>query len=73
MEIQDRTNGERLRRLRGERSLEEVAKACNIRPSTLSQYERDLRNPRDNIKMRLANYYGKSVKYLFYTVNTHDM
>ena len=67
-----RTNGERLRRLRGKRSLAEVANACSISIPALHAYENNTRTPRDEIKVRLSRYYGKSVKYLFFDVNTHE-
>ena len=62
----DKTTGDRLRRLRGKRSAEEVAKACGISTSTLYNYENNSRTPRDDVKKRIASYYGKSVKFLFY-------
>ena len=62
----DKTTGERLRRMRGKRRAEEVARACGISASTLYNYENNTRTPRDDVKKRIASYYGKSVKFLFY-------
>ena len=60
---------EKLVKLRGNRSQEEVANAVNISPSALSMYENGSRIPRDEIKVRLANYYKKTVQYIFFDKN----
>ena len=57
----------RLVELRGNRSREDVAKIVNISCSALSMYEQGNRIPRDEIKVRLADYYGTSVQELFFT------
>lgn len=57
---------ERLVRLRGTKSQEEVAKATGISSSALSMYENGERVPRDEIKIRLAEYYGTSVEKIFF-------
>lgn len=59
----------RLVELRGNRSQEEVAKAVNISTSALSMYENGSRIPRDEIKIRLATFYGKSVQFIFFNKN----
>lgn len=64
------TTGERLRRLRGNRTLAEVSSACGIATSTLAMYEQGLRIPRDRTKVRLAEYYGRSVAYIFFNAGT---
>lgn len=53
-------------KLRGARTQEEVARAVKISASALSMYEKGERIPRDEIKIRLANYYGKSVEAIFF-------
>jgi transcriptional regulator with XRE-family HTH domain len=60
--------GERLRRLRVERNKkpEEVAVACDNSASAISMYETGKRIPRDDVKMKLADYYGLSVGDIFY-------
>ena len=58
--------GKRLTELRGNRSQAEVSKAVKIQPSTLSMYESGSRIPRDEIKERLAKYYGVDVQALFF-------
>ncbi len=65
MEI-DQTIAERLVAARGERTRQEVASAVGISLSALSMYENGQRVPRDEIKVALANYYGKTVQELFY-------
>lgn len=57
---------ERLVKLRGTKSQEEVARATGVSPSALSMYENGERVPRDEIKIRLAEYYGTSVEEIFF-------
>ena len=63
--------GERLRELRGEKSVAETAKALDISPSTWSMYENGERIPRDNIKLRIANYFRKPIHLIFFAEGTH--
>lgn len=58
--------GNRLVELRGKRSQEQVAAAVDISVSALSMYEQGNRVPRDDIKIKLANYFGVSVQSLFF-------
>lgn len=58
--------GKKLIDLRGEKSQSEVAEAVGITQAALSMYERGERVPRDNVKIKLANYYGVSVTALFF-------
>lgn len=51
--------------LRGERSQDEVSKALGISVSALSMYEQGNRIPRDEVKIRMANYYGITIEDLF--------
>lgn len=60
------TMGEILRELRGDKSQSEVAKAVNISDSALSAYEANERTPRDEVKVRIARYYGKTVQEIFF-------
>ena len=57
----------RLKDLRGNRSKEDVASAVGISYSALSMYEQGKRIPRDDIKLKLAQYYGSSVEDIFFT------
>ncbi len=61
--------GSKLRELRGKRSREEVAGAVNISVSAIAMYENEERSPRDEIKLRLAEYFGESVQDIFFTQN----
>lgn len=58
---------ERLTQLRGEKSREEVANAIGVSVSAISMYENGERIPRDDIKIKLANYYGESVQSIFFS------
>lgn len=59
--------GKRLVRLRAKRSQAEVCKAVGITQQALSAYETGLRMPRDGIKIKLANYYNRTVQYIFFS------
>lgn len=63
--------GIRLKKLRGERTQEEVALANDISISALAMYESGKRVPRDEVKIRLANYYKVSINFLFFGQNSH--
>lgn len=58
--------GKRLAELRGSRTQAEVALALGISVSALSMYENGERIPRDNIKIRIANYYKKPIHKIFF-------
>ena len=56
-----------LRALRGEKRREEVAVACKVSANAISMYETGARIPADDIKIKLAEYYGKTVQDIFYS------
>ena len=58
------TIGERLRKARGDTPREVVAKEVGVSVSALSMYEIDQRVPRDQIKIKLADYYKTTVQDL---------
>ncbi|GIQ69294.1 helix-turn-helix transcriptional regulator [Xylanibacillus composti] len=58
--------GRKLIQLRGRLSREEVAYALKISVSALQMYENGRRVPRDDIKVKLADFYGVTVQSLFY-------
>jgi transcriptional regulator with XRE-family HTH domain len=58
--------GEKLVKLRGKKSPEEVAKAIGVSLSSYIKYERGERNPSDAVKRRIADYYGRTVGYIFF-------
>lgn len=64
--------GRRLFKLRGDRSLRTVASAVKISRSALAMYERGSRVPRDEIKVRLADYYGQTVQSIFFDGIKHE-
>jgi len=65
--------GRKLRSLRkGKRkTVAEVAADCGISQSALTMYENGERVPRDEIKMRIADYYKRTVQTIFFASNTH--
>lgn len=63
---------EKLVKLRGDKSRETVAKACGISTSALAMYEQGERIPRDDIKIKLAKYYKRSVNFIFFDFNEHE-
>lgn len=69
--IQKETTGMILRKLRGDRTQEEIAAILGITKSSWAMYERDERVPRDEVKIRIANFFCKTVQELFYTPIEH--
>lgn len=58
--------GKKLRKLRGKRTLNEVAKKIGVSTSAMAMYERGERIPRDEIKVSIANFYDVSITDLFF-------
>lgn len=58
--------GEVLKELRGNRTQSSIAKAIGITKSSWAMYERNERMPRDEVKIRIANFFGKSVQEIFF-------
>jgi putative transcriptional regulator len=58
--------GLKLQELRGEKPRKEVAEDLGIGLSTLRMYENGERNPRDEIKFKIAQYYNVSVADIFF-------
>lgn len=60
--------GKRLKKLRLDRmeTLATVAQAVEITVQALSLYEKGLRIPRDEIKLKLANYFNTTVDAIFF-------
>lgn len=59
--------GDKLKRLRGADSLEKIAKDLNLTKQAIFNYENNIRVPRDEIKVRIAEYYNVSVQELFFS------
>lgn len=63
--------GEILRELRGNKSQQKIADELGITKSSLAMYERNERVPRDEVKVRIARYFGKSVQDIFFGSYEH--
>lgn len=57
---------ERLTKLRGNRTQVEVARAIGVSQAAYSMYESGERIPRDEVKLRIAKYYKRSVNTIFF-------
>ena len=63
--------GQKLKALRGAKTQRAVAMELGITKSALAMYERDERVPRDEVKIKIANYYNEPVGSLFYNEREH--
>lgn len=63
--------GEKLRELRGEKSQSEIANEIGVTKSSWAMYERNERVPRDEVKIRIANFFNKSVQEIFFGYREH--
>lgn len=61
--------GKKLRLLRGSNSAKKVADELGISESALLMYERGERNPRDDIKVKIAGFYHVGIGDIFYPDN----
>lgn len=61
--------GMKLKALRNgkKKTQQEAADDLKITKSALAMYEKDNRVPRDEVKIRIAAYYGESVESLFFS------
>ncbi|MBP1925855.1 DNA-binding XRE family transcriptional regulator [Sedimentibacter acidaminivorans] len=60
----------KLKELRGDKTQEEIAKDLGISIKALAAYENAERVPRDEIKLKIANYYNTSIQSIFSASNT---
>lgn len=58
--------GEKLKALRGEKSQDEIARDVGVSKSSWAMYERNERVPRDEVKIRIAEYFQKTVQEIFF-------
>lgn len=58
--------GKRLRELRGTRSKEEIAYRMGISVPSVCLYESGKRMPKDDVKVKLADFYGMTVQEIFF-------
>ena len=61
-----------LKNLRGNLSQKEVAEAIGITKSAWAMYERDERMPRDEVKIRIANFFDTPVQEIFFREYTEQ-
>ena len=66
-QINPKAIGLYLKQLRGDKTQQEVANSIGVTTMAISQYESGERVPRDEIKIRLANYYDRTVEQLFFS------
>lgn len=59
--------GQKLSELRADKTQKEVAEAIGIKQSTYSMYESGERIPSDEVKVKIAKYYKKTVQFIFYS------
>lgn len=60
-----------LRDLRADKTQEQIANSLGITKSSWAMYERGERNPRDEIKIKIASFFGKSVQDIFFANIEH--
>jgi len=60
-----------LREKRGE-TMEELSNAINVSPSAIAMYESGRRIPRDEIKIKIAEHFSRTVESIFYQKKQHD-
>lgn len=65
------TTGSKLKELRGSRSAQDVANELGISRAALSNYELDKRRPRDDMKVKIAEFYGVDMLDLFFNHESH--
>ncbi len=58
--------GKRLIALRGNRTQAEVAEAVGASVSAVAMYERGERMPRDEMKVKLSQYFHSSIEDIFF-------
>ncbi len=63
--------GDMLKNLRGDRSQASIAAEIGITKSSWAMYERGERVPRDEVKIRIAEFFGKTVQEIFFGHNEH--
>lgn len=58
--------GERLKKLRGTKTLAEVGKDLNVTAMAVSNWENGERMPNDDMKVKIAAYYETTVSDIFF-------
>ena len=62
-----KTIGKKLIKLRGEKTVKEVAEALGVTRQTIWNYENDKRVPKDEMKVKIAKLYNSSVQEIFFS------
>lgn len=65
--------GRKLRILRGSRTQNDVATAIGVTDQAICQYESGKRMPTDEVKLKIAKYYGKTVDEIFFNPRVSKM
>lgn len=60
------TAGEKMRKLRGKKPRRFVAKEIGVSYSSYMKYERNERRPGDDVKKKIAKFFGVSVESIFF-------
>lgn len=63
--------GKTLKMLRGNKTQKMIAAEIGVTKSSWAMYERDERVPRDEVKIKIAKYFGKSVQEIFFGHNEY--
>lgn len=63
--------GKRLYELRGNIPREDMAEAIGVSVSAISMYENGERIPRDAIKVKIAEFFNKTVQEIFFDPKCH--
>lgn len=60
--------GAKIKQLREEREMsqEQLAYVLDVATSTVGMWERCERSPRDDVKKKIADFFGKSVQFIFF-------
>ena len=69
--VEAREIGRRLIAIRGDIPRDELANAIGVSISAVSMYENGERIPRHDIKIRIANFFGRSVQEIFFDKECH--
>lgn len=69
--VEAREIGRRLIAIRGDIPRDELANAIGVSISAVSMYENGERIPRDDIKIRIANFFVRSVQEIFFDKECH--
>lgn len=62
-----KTIGKKLIKLRGEKTIKEVAEALGVTRQAIWNYENDIRVPKDEMKVKIAKLYNSSVQEIFFS------